>query len=386
MGRDIGRESGGGRMATPPNPHERAKSERERRARGAASGAGTGPKGPGAADRTLSRPQMSAQQKGVTMSQHQPHQIKPHHLDRLAVVYREQARPQEVEGQIPFPADQRDGREPAIRWGWPEKAIEVIEEARGPSGPGADGREGFKRLRKLVAQERVGIILVFATSCPPRSGSDLLSLFGLCQDTDTLLAFNGAIVDLDEHTDHVLAKIRASCVADENQRRANALMKAKRAHAAWGRAVSRPPTGYVVIAKGQWGKDVPAVGERIEGVFALYEALGTVRKVVRSLAAKGLEIPLRTQAGRLCWVRPTHSRIYRILTDPTFMGWYVFGRRAKVRGTLHGRQRKTTWEERVVVRDHHEPYIAAEDWHRINRRLQSNAVRVRQQARNGAAT
>lgn len=184
--------------------------------------------------------------------------------------------------------------------------------------------------------------------------------------------------DFDPQSEHRLITILASFAEFENQRRAEALMRAKRHRAATGRAVSRPPTGYIVIKKGHWGKD-PAVSAQIAEVFHLYRALGSVRKVVQALAAKACTMPSRTPAGELRWVRPTRARIYAILTNPAFMGWYVFGRYTHVQGAPRGMRRQTAWEERVVVRNHHDPYVTPEVWHQINQQLRRRAGRGRQQ-------
>lgn len=317
------------------------------------------------------------------MSQQRPHQIQDHHVARIAVVYRQEAHAQEVAEQPGSPAGPPHERELAIRWGWPKEAVVVIE-AWGASDHGADSYDSFARLQKLVAQSLVGIIMVSISSSLSQSGSDLLSLFDLCRETNTLIAVDGAIMTRDRQTDRLLANIYATVFEVMNRQRAEVTMRAKRNHATSGRAVSRPPTGYVKTAKGQWGKDVPVVQERIADVFRFYDSLGSVGKVVQFLVVKGLDMPLRTPAGQLQWVRPTYSRIYSILRNPAFTGHYIYGRHATVQGTLHCRQRKTTSEEQIVIPDHHEPYIPVEDWHRINGRLKSNATRVRQQAGNDA--
>lgn len=184
--------------------------------------------------------------------------------------------------------------------------------------------------------------------------------------------------DLDPHVEQLLARLQASFAEYEHQQRVQALMRAKRVRAAMGRAVSRPPAGYIVTAKGRWGKD-PAASERIADVFRLYQALGSVGKVAEALATQQLKMPFRTPTGELRWMCPTRFRIYSILTNPSFMGWYVFGRYTRVQSAPYGKRRKTAWEERVIVPDHHEPYVTPEIWHRINQRLRSRAVRVRQQ-------
>lgn len=184
--------------------------------------------------------------------------------------------------------------------------------------------------------------------------------------------------DLDPHVEQLLARIRAIIAEYDNQQRTDIVMRAKRFHAARGRAISRPPTGYIAYTKGQWKKD-PAVSAQIAEVFRLYETLGSAGKVVRFLTDQGIQMPLRTPAGTLRWVRPTHSRIYHILTNPAFMGWYVFGRCARMNDARYGKRRTTAWEECIVVRNHHEPYVTPETWHQINQLLRRRAGRVHQQ-------
>lgn len=125
------------------------------------------------------------------MRQHRPFQIEDRHIERLAVVYVRQACRPGVGKQPGSTAHQRDQREHALRWGWPEKSIVVIEDL-GLSGTGAD-RPAFTRMLELVSQERVGIILASDIPRLTRSKSDFASLLRLCRDTRTLLASNGSI-------------------------------------------------------------------------------------------------------------------------------------------------------------------------------------------------
>lgn len=320
------------------------------------------------------------------MTHHPPHQLQAHHLNRLAVICHEGVHPQQDAAQPGSPAGLSYDRNLVIRWGWPEKAILAIDQARSASSSGADRSDGFTRLCELVAQKQVGIIMMSITSSLPPSSSDLLRLFELCRDTNTLVAIDGAVVELDRWTDHLRTAIDATIFAAVNRRRAAAVItRAKRHYATEGRAVSNPPTGYIVTGKGQWGKDIPAVQERIKDVFRLYDSLGSVGKVVRFLAAQGLEMPLRTPAGQLHWVRPTFGRIYSILTNPAFAGRYVYGRHATVQGTPSRKQRTTTSKEQIIIPDHHEAYVSSEEWHRINSRLKNNASHVRRRADHGAA-
>src|SRR5574337_2021933 len=107
------------------------------------------------------------------MTRHRPRQIQDHHLDRLVVIYHEEVNPQQDAAQQGSPAGPSHERKLVIRWGWPKEAIHVIEETQDASSSGADSSDGFTRLCELVAQKRVGIIMMSITTSLPPSGSDL---------------------------------------------------------------------------------------------------------------------------------------------------------------------------------------------------------------------
>jgi DNA invertase Pin-like site-specific DNA recombinase len=320
------------------------------------------------------------------MSGHRPEEITDQHLRRLALVYLRQSTQKQVEEHKGSTAFQRDQKAHALRWGWPEKAIVVIDDDLGVSGRTVEAREGFKRMRRLVAQEDVGIICMSLSDRMGRNSDDSESLLSLCRDTDTLLAIDGAIVDLNDPSDRLLARIRANFAEFENDQRTLLSMNTKRKLAANGHAVNKPPTGYVVAEKGKWVKDQDiTVRERVEQVFRIYDTLGTVGKVTQFFARNGLEFPIRCGATPLRWVHPTRVRIHCMLTNPAYGGWYIWGRRPLVRGTRVDRRRKTTWDEWIKVPDHHEPYVSPADWHRINARLRSRPVTARPPAGMGPA-
>lgn len=219
---------------------------------------------------------------------HQPPQIQDHHLNRLAIICHQEIHPQGGAKQPGSRAGLIYERHLAIHWGWPEKAILDIDAAWSMSGPGADSPDSFLGLYQLVAQKQIGIIMMSSTSSLSPSSSDLLRLFDLCRETDTLIAVDGAITDVDRQLHYLLTNIYANVFAVANRRRAEVTTRAKRHYAAKGRAVSNPPIGYIKVAKGQWAEDIPAVREQIEHVFRLYDTFGSVGKVVRFLLAKGL--------------------------------------------------------------------------------------------------
>jgi DNA invertase Pin-like site-specific DNA recombinase len=132
------------------------------------------------------------------MTNRRPVKITLQQLLRKALVYLRKSTLRPVEETAARAAFQHEQKALALRLGWPEKVIEVIDEDVGMSGLDADSHEGVKRLRKLVAQEVVGIIVASGACRFTRSRSDLESLLGLCRNTNTLLAIDGTVVDPDD--------------------------------------------------------------------------------------------------------------------------------------------------------------------------------------------
>lgn len=315
------------------------------------------------------------------ISENRPPQIRGDHLRRLAIVYVRQSTPRQVDEHTGSTAHQRGQKEYPLKWGWVESNILVIEEDLGLSGSSGEHRRGWHLLLKLVAQGRAGIILTSDTSRLTRSSADFETLLGLCLEFDTLLAVEGVIVDPTDSANRLLARLRANVVQYENELRTETFMKGRRAKAQAGHAVSRPPTGYVVAEKGKWVKDPDmAVQQQTEEVFRQFQGLGTVGRVLRFFVRNGLLLPIRTTTGELRWVRPTRGRIYKMLTDPAFAGFYVFGRRPfEHRSQRSGqKRRRTTWEDWIKVPGHHEPYISPAEWFGIQDRLRQNRLTNRQ--------
>ncbi len=320
------------------------------------------------------------------MSGTRPTQIRAHHLQRLAVVYVRQSTPKQVEEYTGSTTHQRNQKEYALRWGWPEAAIEVIDQDLGLSGTSGDRRRGWQRLLKLVPENKVGIIFVSDISRLSRSRRDFATLVDLCREFEVLLVVDGTIVDFDDPTDRFMANIRADVAEYDNEVRKNTFMKAKLAKARQGHAVTHCPTGYVVSEKGKWVKDPDlSVRQAIEEVFKQYDLLGTVGKVLKFFADHRLQLPIRRSAEALHWGRPARGRIHHILRNPAFAGYYVFGYPPLEKGPLKGRRRGTDWTGSITIPDHHEAYLPPAEWHRIYERLRGNCVSVRQPAGPGPA-
>ncbi len=306
------------------------------------------------------------------MNPTRPAQIRPEHLQRLAIVYIRQSSLRQVQENTGSTAHQREQKEYAVRWGWPPTAIEVIEDDLGMSGTSGEERKGWQALLKRVAQQQVGLILVSDSSRLTRSSADFETLLGLCQATETLLAVEGVIVDPSDSGNRLLARLRANVAQYENEARAEMCVRAKETKIRAGLAVSHCPTGYVMIRKGHWVKDPDgAVQAAIAEIFRLYALLGSMPKVLRACIAQGLRLPVRIGPNEVRWTPPYLARIHFFLTAPAYAGLYVYGRRRSVRGAPK-KTRQFDWSECLTVENHHEGYISPATWRANIERLRRN--------------
>ncbi len=242
------------------------------------------------------------------MKTSRPEQIRPTHLARGAVVYLRQSTAKQVEVHTGSTAFQRHQKDYALQWGWPEDAIEMIDQDLGLSGTSGEHRSGWQRLLKLVSEGRVGVIFVSDISRLSRSRRDFFTLVDLCREFEVLLVVEGVVVQFDDPHDTFMANIRADVAEYDNQIRKNALMKGRLAKARQGHAVSRPPHRLCDDREGPMGK-----GSGREGAAGPRRGLSTVRAVG----------DLRQGAGVFC----------RAWADPPDPNW---PRRAAL-GTAHPR-------------------------------------------------
>src|SRR4029450_1679431 len=86
------------------------------------------------------------------------------HLNRRAYVYVRQSTATQVFANTESTARQYALVERARALGWPEDAVDVIDEDLGRSGTSADDRNGFRRLAEAVAHGKAGAIFTLEVS------------------------------------------------------------------------------------------------------------------------------------------------------------------------------------------------------------------------------
>ena len=106
--------------------------------------------------------------------------VKPHHLQRRAVIYVRHSTPHPVLTNQESLRLQYALQGRARALGWHEADIEVIDSDLGTSGAASDHRRGFKGLVARVTLGEVGLILSIEVTRLARNCSDWYPLLELC--------------------------------------------------------------------------------------------------------------------------------------------------------------------------------------------------------------
>jgi DNA invertase Pin-like site-specific DNA recombinase len=314
--------------------------------------------------------------------------ILAHHLRRKAVIYIRQSTGHQVLTNQESQLMQRAMKEHALRLGWTEESIEIVEADTGSSAQSTAGRTGYKNLLAELAVGEIGIVLSYESTRLSRNCSDWYPLLDLCTlhqcligDRDgvydpatpngrLLLGMKGILSELELHT----LRGRLNAGIDN---------KAKR-----GELIVPLPTGYVHLDDGTIVKDPDLqVQETIELVFRTFLELRTCSKVVRHLRGHGLLLPCRALSERRTrFVPPGAGAVLRMLRNPAYAGAFVFGRtRSEPRtdpqrpGLQISRLPQDKW--RVLLKDRFAGYIDWDTFQRIQDILANNYAHHRRGSR-----
>src|SRR4051794_35593475 len=106
--------------------------------------------------------------------------VKPHHLNRRAIIYVRQSTPHQVLSNQESLRQQYALRHRAKELGWREADIEVIDADLGLSAAAAAHRPGFRDLVAQVTLGEIGLILSIEVTRLARNCSDWYPLLDVC--------------------------------------------------------------------------------------------------------------------------------------------------------------------------------------------------------------
>src|SRR6516164_2559796 len=111
--------------------------------------------------------------------------IKPHHLERKAILYVRQSSTYQVQNNLESQKLQYAMRDRLSSLGWSD--IEVVDEDLGRSASGTVTRAGFERMVAEVCLGRVGAVAAREVSRFARNSREWQKLVEVCRVVDTLL-------------------------------------------------------------------------------------------------------------------------------------------------------------------------------------------------------
>lgn len=309
--------------------------------------------------------------------------ILPAHLERAAYVYVRQSTLQQVRHHREGQQRQYALAERARQLGF--ISVVVVDDDLGVSGSGKQERPGFARLLAAVCQGEVGAVFALEASRLARNNRDWHHLIDLCAMTDTLLVDDDGQYDPRLINDRLLLGLKGTMSEFElslfRQRAREAFeQKIRRGHAMW-----ELPVGFIRTEDNRVQKSPDLqVQQAVDMVFRKFRELGSARQAMLYFRDEQLLLPevVRGTAGEeIVWRRPCQSRVYQVLRNPCYAGALVYGRTgggpiiAGARPRRIARSKKPVDQWRIVLHDHHEGYIAWEEYLSNQRQLEANLSR-----------
>ena len=229
--------------------------------------------------------------------------------------------------------------ERAYALGWPENAVDVIDEDLGRSGATADERSGFRRLAEAVAHGSAGAIFTLEVSRLARSSQDWQRLLALCAVAQVVVCDEHALYDPREADDKLLLDFKGTMSEAELHWLRLRLNRAQRRKAQRGEMRFAAPTGYVWDRRFEMDPDL-AVRQAIGIIFERFAAEPTANAVVRWTHREGFRVPTRRSfadgTSTLTWKPLSISRLKEILRNPIYAGTYAYGRRSEKKILVDG--------------------------------------------------
>jgi DNA invertase Pin-like site-specific DNA recombinase len=247
--------------------------------------------------------------------------VTPRHLCRKAVIYLRQSTPHQVLTNQESLRLQYALRQRARDLGWIEADVEVIDADLGQSGAAAEHRRGFKDLIARVTLGEVGLILSYEVTRLARNCSDWYPLLDLCGYRQCLIGDREGVYDPGSTNGRLLLGLKGTISEVElhtlrGRLTAGLLSKAER-----GDLALALPAGLSRGAQGTVTKDPDlAVQGCVDLVFRSFLEQRSAAKVMRSLRARGLNLPRREPCGDISWTPPTAGAVRRMLRNPAYAG------------------------------------------------------------------
>src|ERR1700728_1821556 len=251
--------------------------------------------------------------------------IRPHHLERKAILYVRQSSAQQVLHNRESSALQYAMRDRLTALGWSQ--IEVIDDDLGRSAAGTVQRAGLERMVAKVGLGKVGAVCAREVSRFARNSRDWQQLIEMCRVVDTVLVDQETIYAPRQGNDRLLLGLKGSLNEYELDLLRQRSLAARHQKARRGELIVSAPVGYIKTDGQKLEKDPDRrVQQAIALIFTKFAELATVRQTLLWFLEHGLELPARRANGDIVWKRPCYATVYRVLTNPAYGGTYAYGK------------------------------------------------------------
>jgi DNA invertase Pin-like site-specific DNA recombinase len=289
--------------------------------------------------------------------------IKPHHLERKAILYVRQSSAHQVLHNRESSTLQYAMRDRLTALGW--SRVETVDDDLGRSAAGGVLRAGFDRMVAEVCLGKVGAVAAREVSRFARNSRDWQQLIEMCRVVDTVLVDQETVYAPRQGNDRLLLGLKGSLNEYELDLLRQRSLSARYEKARRGELVVAAPIGFVKVGDRLEKDPDRRVQEAIILVFDKVAALGSARQALMWFLEHGLDLPARRHNGDVVWRRPSYATIHRMIENPIYGGAYAYGRTRAALGfgsTVPGPgvRRKAREEWLALIPGSHEGYVSWE--------------------------